>query len=441
MKKTVRIITITCIVCLLASIIALPTSAASTSIPRTVRIRNMWNSSYAANDDGIAKYSTSKASASCVWVIKACSIRTFTIMNWDGTYLRANADGTVTCESMATSADHSYQWTLVATDDGHQLIKSYAYENKAINIEHLTGSLELTTYYDTWESVKWTIQDIVEPAFNAEYNNKVIFQTPDQSKYLFNGTTINPLDPSQATINGNMLYEVINKGSYSYIKYSPASTATSNIPGYFKANSPMGYGTRVELDETSEEYRWIINNNSDGTVTIESVAYPNMCIANDGYSFVNKTTEPEKAKWNMKPANSFTLKIANHSKDHTLIANGESAVFKADSTVSGYGDEARWQAVFNGDKLYLRNVATGKYLRSSGIASDLNAYVTDYDADNDSLFVWEAQNIRYVFGLTNGNSYLSPATSSADGDIAALVGQLDGFGSNFLSYAFAGFTE
>ena len=439
MKKTIRLITVTCIICLLASILALPASASHITIPRIVRIRNMWNSSYAVNDNGTAKYSSDKTSSSGVWRIEMCAIDRFAIMNWDGTYLRANSDGSVTSESCSEpSVDTTFQWYLnLSSDDGYTRITSYAYQGKAINIEHLTGALELTDYYDTWESAKWSLNDVSEPALNNPFDHHFVLQAADQDRFMYSGVLIGPESTMQAFINGNMFYEIVNNGDNCYIKYSPAN---GDSAVYLKATSESTYSTAAALDSTNDEYRWNIVKNSDGTSTIKSVAYPDKCIVNTQSCTLAAADNTNAVKWNIKPANSYTVKIQNSVKSHTLVANDSTASFKlGDGTA--YGDEAEWQVVFNGSRMYLRNIASGKYLRSGDASTDTQAYVGDYDYDSDRLFIWNAVNLRYSLGLTNNNSYLTTSELSSNSDMNALIGAPNLYGCNNLAFSFVGFAD
>lgn len=438
MKKTIRLITITCIICLLASILAIPASASHITIPRIVRISNMWNSSYAVNDNGIAKYSSDQTSSSGVWKIEMCAIDRFAIMNWDGTYLRANSDGSVTSEScVAVSADSTFQWYVNNTNDGHTRFISYAYTNKAINIEHLTGALELTDYYDTWESAKWILNDVSEPAFSNPFDHHFVLQAAGQDRFMYSGVLIGPESTMQAFINGNMFYEIVNNGDNCYIKHSPAN---GDSEAYLKATSAETYSTATALDGTNDEYLWNIVKNSDGTSTIKSVAYPEKCIVNTQSCTLADADNTETVKWNIKPANSYTIKIETSSHSHSLVANDSKASFKFNNGTA-YGDEAEWQVVYNGNKMYLRNAANGKYLRSSGVSGDNQAYVSDYDYGNDSLFVWNALNLRYSLGLANNNSYLSTSELSGSGDLDAIIGGTPQHECINLAFSFVGFVD
>ena len=445
MKKFVRTLSIACVICVIASIFSVSAFASSSAVPRTVRIRNMWNSSYMTNDDGVGKYSASKVGEDCVWTIRQYNLTRFTIENWDGTYLRANGDGTVTSEPMATAADFSYQWTLTNTNYGQQWITSYAYPSKAINIENLTGSLQLTTYYDTWESAKWIIEDITDPEFATKTGN-VIFQTPNESNYLFNGTVIGPTSTMQAFINGNMLYQIIDNGNYCYIKYNPVSNSSN---GYFKASSSSTYTLDSTLDETDVNYRWNIQENTDGTVSVVSVAYPNMCISNNqSCSLVNQSVSSDNVKWNMHSANSLKIRITNNIHTFALTTkeyDRTQAMFKYIGTTTPTGSDVEWQVIYNNGKMYLKNILTGKYLKAHASDGIGDVSVTDYDAAYDYLFVWTPVNLRYPLGLQqNGTSnYLHPAyilgASEDTQNLNAVVGNQSIYTDSYLDFAVTGF--
>lgn len=445
MKNFLRTLIMTCFVCMVANIFSISASASGIGIPRTVRIQNMWNSNYMVNDNGIGKYSTSNIGEDCVWTIRMCSPQSLSIENWNGRYLRANDNGTVTCEFITNpGTDLSFQWTLSSTADGKYRITSFAYPDKAINIENLTGSLQLTTYYDTWESAKWILKDISEPEFGTKTGN-VIFQTPDQNNYLFSGSTIGPASTGQAFIAGNMFYQIIDKGDYCYINYNPVN---SSSPQYFKSISSTSYNFSTTVDDTIVDYRWKIEKNADGTISIVSVAHPEMCISNSQSStLINRTTSGDTGKWNMHPANSLIIKISNSSHTHTLALNEsdrEKAIFKYSGNSALIEPDAQWQVIYNNGKMYLKNVLTGKYLKAGGIDNDTQAYVTDYDSSYGNLYIWNAMNSRYLLAICHDNGpYLHPdypdGSYNVTEDMNAVVSYENGYTYTYLDFEIIGF--
>lgn len=374
-----------------------------------------------------------------------CTLGRYSIENWDGTYLRANENGTVTCEKAADIyTDFSYQWELKFTNNNEYWITSCAYPGRAINIENLTGSLQLTNYYDTWESAKWILEDLSDPEFAFKTDN-VIFQTVDQKNYLYNGLVIGPTNTMQAFIDGNMFYEIIDKGDYCYIKYNPINNSSY---GYFKASSSTTYNTSSTVDDTVDDYRWNIEENADGTVSIISVAYPGMCIANTkACTLIERATSGDTGKWNMHSANSLMIKITNNIHTYTLALNDndrEKAVFKYSGNAAPTGLDTQWQVIYSSGKMYLKNVLTGKYLKASGVDGNTQAYVTDYDSSQDYLFNWDAVNLRYPLGLWHKTGFylhpdyqISPYEDTEE--LKAVVDSVNNFTNAYLDFEVIGF--
>ena len=440
-----RFLSIICVLCMLVNIFAVSSydAEAFSDGSRIVSIKNMWNRSYMVNDQGVGKYSFGDLNSSGVWVITPYDDSTYTIKNWDDTYLRASGDSVISA-TMYNPSDATYRWNIRSTGYGQYWITSAADSNKAINIENLTGSLQLTNYYETWESAKWIINDTDAPELELDTDN-VIFTSASNGMFLNNGPVISNMNTMQASIiYKNYLYRVIDKGSYCYIQYNPG-TGTG---GYMKAGSTY-YSFYNTLDENSVEFRWNIQRNADGTVSMVSVAYPGMAVSSvSGSSLVNLETAGADAKWNMNSGNSLMIRIFNSMDTHTLIVGGnnsEQAIFEYNGESKPAGLDAQWQVIYSDGKMYLRNGLTGKYLCSSGIEGDTKAYVKAYDSSKDDLFVWEANNMKYSLGLAMGYKYICPDYNglSADEteDVDAVILSNNGTGRINLNYQAVGFAQ
>ena len=414
MKKFSRILSVLCILCLLLSIAVIPAAgvSASSSITRTLRIRNMWNSSYMTNDNGTGKYTSSDCGNSTVWTITFAPTTYTTIQNLDGTYLRA-VNGGVTCEPLVEN-DSSFLWNVASTNSGRVRFLSASQPGKAINIENLTGSLQLTNYYDTWESAQWILED--EPT--AIGNDTVMFQSADpnaayegQPSYLYDGAYANAMNFIGAGIHrGNYSYRIIDKGDYCYIQYCPQKDGASSylkVEGASEATPWVSSDTA--LDETNPDFRWIIQENSDGTVSIVSVSAPGMCITNLGStSLASMETAGISGKWNMRPANSLIVRIKTSYGDNFLAASTYDNKAYFSTSASATDKTTQWQVIYSGTQVYLKNMYNGKYLKAPSAEGDSQIYVASYAAADDSLYRWDCNSERYYISFDNQNHYLYP---------------------------------
>lgn len=446
MLKKSRLFSLICVLCMLINVFAAPSykAEASDTDSSIVRIQNMWNSSYMVNGQGTGKYSFSASDSLSVWILTPYDSSTYTIKNWDGTYLHASGDS-VTCETMNSSSDTSFRWNIQSTGTGKYWITSAANPNKAINIENLTGSLQLTTYYESWESAKWIISEVSGPELDISTDN-VIFRSASNDLFMHDGASLGNANIMQASIvYGNYLYKIIDKGDYCFIQYNQKDAGET---GYLKS---MGEYWLVDssLDESSVNYRWDIQENSDGTVSIVSIASQGMCISSTGgTTLIDLSTAGDAGKWNMYSGNSFIIRIFNSARTHTLTAGGSNygqAVFKYNGDSTPEGLDSQWQVIYNDGKMYLRNMLTGRYLCASNSDGDTLVYVKDYNASEDDLYVWEGNNLRYTLGLLNNNTYLHIDYQTQSGtdtvDLTASLPVTNGYVSINLDYEVVGFTQ
>ncbi len=410
MKKSSRIFSLLCAFCLLFGVTFVSAAGASAdaSEPAPVHIRSMWNSSFLiSNDGGVGRYTASSTGPETVWTVSyqnGCAV----IRCWDGACLRAG-NGTVTCEAFA-EGDPSFLWTVEDAGWGYVRILSVGQPGKAVNIENLTGSLQLTDYYDSWESARWALEDTDAPEPSAE-TDTVIFQGADHSTFLYNGGQKGILSPLQASVSsGNFRYRIIRREGYCFIQFAPAAYSYTQ---YLKTDavSPELL-TSGALDEADETYRWIIRENTDGTVTLESAAHPGRCITTAGASTLGEISSSGLAgKWTIHSGNSLLVRFSSSTRSlgaGPVGASGsaadETACFSFVTTDAD--TSVQWQVIYSGGGMYLKNAWTGKYLKAPSAAEGMQAYVKDYNAGEDSLYRWSCLQNQYSFSLQNGNACL-----------------------------------
>ena len=451
MKKFSRILSVLCILCLLLSIAVIPAAgvSANSAVNRIVHIRNMWNSNYMINDGGVGKYTPSAAGSDNVWTI-TFGPTSATIRSWDGTYLRA-VNGGVSCEPLVAN-DASFLWNISSANNGRVRILSVSQTGKAINIENLTGSLQLTNYYDTWESAQWILEDTTAPEPSAE-TDTVIFQSADQASFLYGGCIKGPMNVMQANIiDGNYRYRVIDKGGYCYIQYAPVNGSVQYLIASSSGSGASAVCTYT-LDENDPAFRWNIQENGDGTISIVSVYAAGMCVSTSSSTeMVPVSTSGTTGKWTMHQGNSLLVRFISDStgNSRSLGSTGvggdtdENAYF---NFVSSSADTSvQWQVIYSGTDVYLKNAFNGKYLKAPSAAGDIQLKVTDYNAAEDSLYRWSTARPRYAISLSNGSAYVyvdnssvSPSAPRARYD--AFISTTFPYGSSYLQYESTGFAQ
>ena len=398
MKKMKSIISVLCSLCLLAGIFsftAVNASANYSETPqiKTVRIRCMWNSNYIYNDAGQAKYapnaSMPASDLKSVWNIEQNSDGLYTIRNADGSYLYAS-DDTAKCSFAFNRKGENYYWDIKDAGDGKVRIISAADTSKAINIENLTGSLQLTTYYDTWESARWIIEDTTALNPTVENNDRVILQyggwyDVTNHKIMYGGLNVGGLNIAASSLSeGKFFYRIIENNQYCYIEYAPINGNHS----YFYAEDSDTVALSDTLVAGDMRYRWVIEQGVDGMVSLVSYLYPEKCIVlNNGSCALGEITY---GNWSIRSGNSMTVNISDGYKlccAYPFSSNNENnAYFRVGSPSAD--PSVNWQVIYKGSQFYLKNVHDGKYLMTKGTSDDSQLYVAYYSAANDSQYLW-----------------------------------------------------
>ena len=397
MKKVKSIISVLCSLCLLAGIFSFTAVNAEASYsdaqPRTVRIRCMWNSNYIYNDAGQAKYAPNASMPATdlksVWNIEQNSDGLYTIRNAEGSYLYASGD-TAKCSFGFDYRNNIYYWDIKDAGDGKVRIISAADTSKAINIENLTGSLQLTTYYDTWESARWIIEDTVSLNPTVEADDRVLLQYGDMyntvyPKVMYGGINVGSLNDNVSTISdGKFLYRLIKRGTDGcYIEYAPINGA----PSYLYAVDSYNVSTSANLVKPDLRYQWTIKQGVNGKVSFVSVPYPDKCITIDVDNTCILDDVTEYGNWCVRSSDSLTVCINDGYKlACSYDSNNDKAYFRVGTPDSDR--MANWQVIYKGSQFYLKNVYNGKYLMTTGTSADKQLYDTYYSAANDSQYLW-----------------------------------------------------
>lgn len=456
MKKSSRIFSLLCAFCLLFGVTFVSAAGASAdaSEPAPVHIRSMWNSSFLiSNDGGVGRYTASSAGPETVWTVSYQNGYAV-IRCWDGACLRAG-NGAVTCEAFA-EGEPSFLWTVEDAGWGYVRILSVGQPGKAVNIENLTGSLQLTDYYDSWESARWALEGTDAPETPAApepsaETDTVIFQGADRSTFLYNGAQKGILSPLQASVSsGNFRYRILRREGYCFLQFAPAAY---HYTQYLKTDavSPELL-TSGDLDESDETYRWIIRENPDGTVTLESAAHPGRCITTAGASTLGEIASSGLAgRWTIHSGNSLLVRFSTSTRSLGAGPVGASGSAADETACFGFVTtdadlSVQWQVIYSGTDVYLKNAFNGKYLKAPSAAGDIQLKVTDYNAAEDSLYRWSTARPKYAISLSNGSAYVYVDNSSANPSAPrarydAFISTTFPYGSSYLQLESTGFAQ
>jgi hypothetical protein len=385
------------------------------------RIQNVSNSKYLNKSGNTVKCFSVNNTALSVWEIKLNAQGTeCNIKNNNGKYLLLSDNSTISLDNNFINGAANYNWSLVTNDDGTKCFKNLAYNRYLVSDS--IGNVTLSNTIS--DAAKWNLTTITDPEYTVAENNNFIFKSADRKTYLYGGTYATQLNANYFSCfgNGELRYQVIDKGDYCYIKYNPIN----GNPKYLRADGSNYFADSTINESLIDNYKWTIESKGSTTFSIVSYVYKNMGISNSSNTLVDVTTAGTAGKWYKYKDNSAKLTI---TLDNQLLTDSQEgcAYLKYFANINLYGGlDAQWKVIYNCNKMYLKNVATGKYLMAG---SDNKVYVCDYDIDNDAAFVWDIDTYgyqRYCLNNVATNLKVTPDydnyNATEDSDVALSYG-------------------